>query len=84
MKRIELFKNALDFAYANYAAVDPSQISILKGQAFQAAKFDPADFVLWSSYVDNSTNQFRVLANQPAPSAAKAAPAAIQPVPHTV
>ncbi|MDE2099881.1 MAG: hypothetical protein KGL39_21690 [Patescibacteria group bacterium] len=68
MKRLELFKSASDFAFANIEVNDPAQIDIAGAQAFQAAKFDSKDYNLWKQYATQCRNQFLALAQQPVPS----------------
>ena len=73
MKRIELEKSAIDFAFANYKEQNQLALSKATNAAFEAAGYDGADYQYWTSRVGNYMNIFQRLADSLVPSAMLAA-----------
>lgn len=64
MKRLQLYKSALDFAFDSINTSNPAQIDIDAAQAFQKAGFEPADYPYWKSSFEQARRQFIALSNQ--------------------
>lgn len=75
MKKLQLEKSAIDFAYDNYAETDQLALSQKVNDAFVKAGFNSADYSLWTARVASYLQLFARLAVQVVPSAA------IQPKP---
>jgi hypothetical protein len=67
MKRLELIKAAIDFAYANYqaGAIELAEKSIA---AFKVADGKDADLPIWTNSVNQNVAQFKQLSAQKLPS----------------
>lgn len=76
MKRLQLFKSASDFAYANVGTTNAITLQEAALAAFVAAGFDQADLDYFLATARQQRQVYLQLNAQPAPSAAIAAKAA--------
>lgn len=87
MKKLNLYKAALDFAFANVAEVNAVTLAQKSIAAFVAGGFDPLDLQFWTQASTQARQQFTSFLNQKLPSevvakveAPAAMPAANPPV----
>ena len=78
MKRLTIFKNASDFAFASLETEDSLQLDIDSAAAFKAANLPSEDYTYWKQCFQQCRQQFSMLNQQPSPSEQLKARAAAQ------
>ena len=80
MKKLQIYKDAIDFAFSNYQMTDALAISQAVNAHFVEVKFDNRDYQYWLQCFNQARQQYSALDKQPALSAALDAQAAAKSI----
>ena len=84
MKKLNLIKQASDFAFANIGTTDKLKLAEASLAAFAAGGNDSADLDIWTNEVTQALRQWQQIGNQKLPSEMVPTPAPTSVIPTAI